>query len=108
MTKKVHDPKMYRECSEPFESTTEGEAAIDAFFEDLYALRAKHKIANVLCVLQDSFVTEDGDEAPFYVKQMCGDSTRAEGMAAWVFGHEQAERKRAVADLMSQKNEVKR
>ena len=52
----MNDRKLFREMSLPFESGEKANEAIAAFFADLAALREKHKLTNVYCIITRSVV----------------------------------------------------
>jgi hypothetical protein len=98
----MNDPKMYREMSEPFASIDECNAALKAFFEELYELRKKHGIRDLYYITAGSYLGPDGkDECQFITPSMCGNPLMAENMAAYAFGYEQAERQRETDRLLN-------
>ena len=76
----MKNPKLYRELSEPFPSSEAAEAAYNAFLEELYELRKKHKIANVNFVLGISYVGAEGEEGEVF---MPGHSIRSWPVTSW-------------------------
>ena len=45
------DPALYRELSAPFPSLDEANEVLKVFAEDLRALRLKHRLADVVCLI---------------------------------------------------------
>lgn len=86
------DPEQYRKCSVPFETAEEANAAVQAFWEDMYELRCKHNLANISFVIGDSIA----DSGEFFVCNHIGNSIMYEGMAALMFGQASAERQASV------------
>lgn len=70
--KNTQAPALYRKLSEPFASNDAAEAAIEAFYNDLTAIRAKHRIPDLSIVAQVNVLTE-GDLAtpPTEVEKAC-------------------------------------
>lgn len=83
------NPKLFRDLNEPFESNTAADSAVEAFCKDLEAIREKHRIVNVYCVIAGSMVI-DGDEQEFMTSVSFGDSLRKLPMTAWAYGTESA------------------
>lgn len=57
-----HDPKLFREMSEPFASVAEADEAVRKLFDDLYEARKKHRIANMLVTIEINTITDSGEE----------------------------------------------
>ena len=101
--KETHDPEKYRAMSVPFATADEGNAAMFAFFEDMQALREKHRIANVLVVVKFN-VTYQAGEASAASKAFIGDVHEEEAIGAWALGEIQAERRERINRLASRVN----
>lgn len=86
----MKNPKLYRELSEPFASPEAANDAINAFLEDLGAIREKHRILNVLCVVSGTMI-ERGEETEYMTSLSYGDSLRRPLMAAWAYGSEKSD-----------------
>lgn len=56
----VQDPELYRELSKPYATSAEAEAATHAFLEEVIALRAKHRVPEIL-VAAAAYVVEGPD-----------------------------------------------
>lgn len=92
MARKSHsNPKLFRELSQPIENADAADAALKAFYEELSALREKHRIRDVYVILAGSYFSSDGEEHEFLTSGCYGDSMKSYGMVAWAFGREQAE-----------------
>ncbi len=98
-----HDPKLYREMSEPFKTPDEANAAIKAFFDDLGDIRKKHGLRDVLCVIQGSCIYPDQGEGEFITTAMHGSEDEAEPMAAYALGLHEAERRERINKIRSRK-----
>ncbi len=94
------DPKLFREMSEPFESASEADAAINAFFDELGELRKRHGFPNVYVIVGGSIVADSGDEHEFVSTLHYGNGLQAEPLTAYAFGKEQARREQAIADAV--------
>jgi len=82
---KRQNAKLYRELSQPFATVEEAEAAVQAFADDLHELRRKHRIPDVLTVIE--FVVIDGeDEGPRIASFAFGDQLKTPTLAAYAFG----------------------
>lgn len=53
------NPKLFRELSVPFKDLDAANAALDAFYEDLLALRIKHKIPTLLILTHVGYEDKD-------------------------------------------------
>ena len=88
MLQKTSNPKLYRELSVPFESTDAAQAAIEAFISDLEASRAKHKIADVVTVIEVNAISGDGREGVMTLSMGFGDQIKKASMLAMALGKE--------------------
>jgi hypothetical protein len=94
----VSDPDQYRKCSAPFATAEEANAAVQAFWEDVYELRCKHNLANISFVIGDTIA----DSGEFFVCNHIGTSIMWEGMAALMYGQASAARQAAVRAMLSE------
>jgi len=85
MARDIKDPALYRRMSEPLASPEEANKAVEAFFADLRALREKHHIRDVLCVVQLAY-EQEGVETVGHCTTMIGSVTEALHMAAVTYG----------------------
>jgi hypothetical protein len=76
--------------------------ALGKFCDELAELRKKHKMPDVYTIIHASYIGEDGQEKQFLLPAQMGDALKAEGMTAWAYGYEQAERKARIDDAFSQ------
>ena len=90
MSRGIKDPATYRRMSEPLASQEEANKAVEAFFEDLRALREKHHIRDVVVVAQLAYV-DGGAEGLRIVTLTIGSRAEALPMLATAFGHERAQ-----------------
>lgn len=93
------DPGNYRKLCEPFASMADVNTALEAFWEEFYELRNKHRFADVLVVLRIP-VMADGSEGVVHTKLYAGDEGYAENMSAFALGATSVERQEATARLM--------
>ena len=94
-------PDNYRKLCEPFPSAEAAEDALNAFWEELYELRNKHRIPDLTVVARANFASDDDDEASVMVDVHCGDRLQKEPMLAWAFGRAQADRQAEIGRLMN-------
>lgn len=94
------DVQTHRECSQPIESREAADVVVQSFYDELRVLRRKYKIANVLCTIKSSvLLSRDNGEVAvgeFAIPLFIGDSSQAEGMAAYAYGVEQAQRQERI------------
>lgn len=88
----INDGDNYRRLSEPFDDVEDANSALTKFWEDLYALRNKHGLANVTVVVKDSVK----DSGAFMWSAHCGSSLEEEAMAAWHFGQASSRRQDSI------------
>lgn len=104
MAKRIYDAGMYHKLSEPFESTELCQSALDAFFDELYELRVKHKLADVSVIVQTSI----RDSGTVMWSAHCGSDQEKETMAAWHFGQMQADRQDRVRKALEHAAAIKK
>lgn len=92
-----HAPDNYRKLCEPFESLQATEKALEAFWEEFYELRNKHKIADVLIIYRVNCLDSDGVEGVVTGKFHCGNVELSEGMSAMAYGQAVVERQERMA-----------
>jgi len=98
--KVIRDEQVYRELSVPFGSVDEANASLEAFCEELYALRVKYRIRDLLYVMRVGCVRDDGTEADATIVNHCGARENMESIAAYAYGHLSASRQAAIQDEM--------
>lgn len=91
-----NDPAVYRKLCEP-RPIAEVEKSVEAFFRELYVLRVKHGIQDVLVGIQVSTIGETGREGRVTTSIHLGDSVQAEPMSAWLYGYHQCRRQETIA-----------
>lgn len=97
----IFKPDTYRAMSEPFESASDLSEALTEFYADLRELRAKHRIADVLVVVKDAYLHEEG-EVPMMSRMNAGNSLNCLPMATWLYAKEQGDHKALLRDLLKQ------
>lgn len=88
--KAERNPKLYRELCKPFATHAEAQAAVEAFEADLAAIRTKHRIPDVYCVIQFGRLDEEGEEVQSLLTLHYGDSLKAVQLTAYAYGMERA------------------
>lgn len=94
------NPKLYRSLCEPFASNNELNESLGEFFKDVEAARERHKLRDVTIIVNASYLSAEGDESEGMAHLYLGDSRRAEGMAAWALGREQAIRQDTIGGIL--------
>lgn len=94
----ICDDENYAAMSQPFEDAKQANEALQAFYDEAYELRNKHKLANVTIVVLASIK----GSGRFMSNTHFGSSVEAETMAAWHLGMTQAERQDIVRRAMEQ------
>jgi hypothetical protein len=96
---RIIDQKNYRRVSEPFVNAEQANAAIELFYKEVRELRNKHRIADVLvvCCVNVSYAEGEGQAMS---RSHHGDPLKAEALAAYAYGAEQAERRRMMNLLL--------
>lgn len=97
MSERFQNEKLYRSLCEPFPSVDAANAAFTEFQADLYALREKHRICELLFVAQIPVAYVEGDEGRQMVVGMFGDEHRMESMAGYAYGKSSSMRQARVA-----------
>ena len=85
----ISNPKLYRELSVPFENPDAANQALEAFVAEFRALREKHRICDIVAVLQVNALNSDGEEGVMTAVVKQGDPLRAVVMLAQALGQEQ-------------------
>lgn len=109
---KENDHTNYRKLSEPFPNGTAANDAINAFFEELYELRNKHKIRDVYvvvggCVLYPAEGNDPEIEADFITAFHAGEELKREPMVTWAVGYEAAASRERINKIRAKGNETK-
>jgi hypothetical protein len=82
------DGAMYAAMVIPHETAEKANAALEGFYDELYELRCKYKLADIAVIVQDSIA----DSGMFLWSAHCGNIDSLEVMAAWHLGQVQADR----------------
>lgn len=91
------DPDNYHALNQAVEMA-EAEKRLEAFWDDFYELRNKHKIPDVYVIFRIP-VVGTGD---IFTSHAAGCTLYNEPMTAWAFGREQSDRQHAIAALTKQ------
>ena len=102
--KPIKDPENYRKMSAPFASVDEAQASLKSFMIGVHELRQKHRIADVLTVSSVNVKYEEG-EGRAIIHGFSGDSANAEGMAAYAYGQESAQKRELMSRILSGENQ---
>ncbi len=103
MGAKTPDAGIYREMEKPFPNVADAANAIDKFWDEVYALRVKHRIADVHLVIAVNAIGDTGNEGRIALNGHIGSQLNAESMIAYAIGMVQAERQQMIAELVSAK-----
>lgn len=93
------EPGTHRKLSEPHGSVEALNAELRAFFEGVRELRAKHRIPDVVCIIQ-AHAMRDGEETQALTTAHWGDYWSHERMVAYEQGKLAGDRQQEVARLM--------
>lgn len=96
----AYDPKTLEKCS-VYRPVAEVETDWQAFAEDVYAARVKHRIPDVVICARLAVQYEDGGDGEFCAKFSCGDESHQEMLAAYLFGAVGAERQERIARIVA-------
>lgn len=97
----TENPGLYRELCIPFPSPADAENAINAFTEELYALRAKHRIRDLLIIVNATVAYDSEDEGEVSCILHFGDELKSENMAAYGLGFLQSQRQERTAKTLA-------
>lgn len=92
-------PDVYRELCKPFETLEEANKAFESFQEELYELRKKHRVRDLVFIAQIGVKYDDGDEGSPIVLGMFGNEEKMEAMTAYALGRASAERQERVTRM---------
>lgn len=99
-----NDPAKYRELSKPFPNAKAAGNAVQAFWDEVQALREKHKIPDLLVVIAVNGLCEDGlAEGRVMLTVSCGAAMMEESLAAFALGEASARRQEITAELLARK-----
>lgn len=101
------DPATYAAMAVPFENAEAANVAIEAFHKELGELRRKYKITNLVGVASGEYLA-DGEPTTFMLPMLWGDAYKAEAMAAWLLGHEQAARQERVMSMLDNRKTIRK
>ena len=93
--------KLYRELNQPFASPDELDAAIKAFLADVMEARKRHRILNIVMMMQCPVMTDAETETMMGTDACYGDAGQWEAMAARMLGAIQADRQRTIAEMIT-------
>lgn len=98
------DPDNYYDLSRPYDTQEAASTAIEAFWNEFYELRNKHRIADAYVIIRVP-VKELG---PVMTTLHAGCDLVSEQMTAWAYGREGADRQAAVAKVIKRAGAVYR
>lgn len=93
-----HNPDIYRECCAP-KPPEQAQADWEAFCQEVYGLRVKHRIPDLYLLARMVLQYEEG-EGQAVTRAHFGDELQAEQMAAWGLGYEQSQRQERIASMI--------
>ena len=96
-----NDPGLYRRMSEPFDSADAAQSAWDAFRADIEAAREKHKITEVVVLVQFPYRASEGDEILGGSMLCIGDGMRHEVMLATGLADVQRTRQEMIGSILA-------
>jgi hypothetical protein len=91
----------YYEMSKPHEDAQALNKAFTEFFDDLKTIRERHKIADVLIVIGDTFKKDDNDIQAATSVIRYGDESHGLPMAAYALGKMKFELKEKINEMIS-------
>ena len=94
-----NDLANYLELSLPFEDTSQANAALEAFYEELGQLRKKHRLPDVHVIVLMN-IDHGGHLGNALSSAHFGNSAEAAGMCAWSYGKERAQQQAHLEKLM--------
>lgn len=97
----TENPALYRELCEPFPSPNDAEQAVQAFAAELYDLRAKHRIRDLLIVVSATVKYPSEEEGEVSCVIHFGDELKSENMAAYGLGFLQSQRQERTAKTLA-------
>jgi hypothetical protein len=103
MTESTSNPKLYRQLSEPFAGRDLANAALESFRDDLEVLREKHKIADVVAVIQVNVADASGEEGLAQAILSFGDPMNRAAMLAYALGTVQNQQQELIGRLLKGK-----
>ncbi len=93
------DEENYRNLCVPFENIDAANKALNAFNEELYELRNKHRIKDVQITTEVFCIDSEGDEGAAQSTFHYGSRMQALPMAAFAFGQEKIRLAELIAKL---------
>ena len=93
--------ELYRKLNQPFASPDELDAAIKAFLADVMEARKRHRILNIVMMIQCPVMSDAETETMMGTDACYGDAGQWEAMAARMLGAIQADRQRTIAEMIT-------
>lgn len=90
------NPKLYRKLCEPYESPAAAGEALEKFWDEVYELRAKYKIPDMLIVMSFAVQEDNGEETDRMGMLYAGDNLKKEAIAAFAHGRATSEREQII------------
>lgn len=95
-------PDTYQECCVPFPSAEAANEAIQQFWEEVFDLRCKYKLAHVSVIIKDQIAGSGG----FITSTHAGNELEQESMAAWHLGNSSSNRQNIIRKAIGQGTEA--
>lgn len=86
----IHDPKLYRELSQPFASVEAASEALDKFNSEVRELRSKYRIPDVVILTSVNIDYPDGEASAIGISHH-GSPAVAQSIASYAAGYYAAE-----------------
>lgn len=96
------DPARFERCSQPHDNAETLNAELEAFVNGVSALREKHRMTNVVCIMEASYRDEEGVPVAGQTSLQLGDNLHHEIMVARALGKIQGDRQRLISDALNQ------
>jgi flagellar basal body L-ring protein FlgH len=96
-----NDPENYRKMREPFENLEKANEAIENFYDELFEIRKKYNISDILIVIKDSCKYADGKIGTFMQCLQYGNSLNGKQLAAYAYGQMQANDREMINKLLA-------
>lgn len=90
------------EMQKPLDSVDAADKAIEGFWDEVYALRTKYRIAGIYVICKVRMVYETGKPCEAFASMHAGNELEREAMTAWAFGREQSARQERMLQLFTE------
>ena len=93
------DLENYYKMSEPHESSQKANEDLQKFYDKVQEARKEFKIADVVVIVKDSAIYDDGKVGEFFSCAHYGNQLNAIAMAAYAYGKLQADQRELINKL---------